>query len=131
MTRCRRMPMFWLGLLLGCILFLAGLPARATHQVDHRFTVYGTVRNGATFPGTPLAGKEVVVRDAASGQVLQRGITDAQGRFALVLHVHNEDLGRQVVVQSDGAQQTLTLQFDPADTTTERRGRVDLVIFPR
>jgi len=110
----------------------SGLPVvLATHEVDHRFTVSGTVRDGRAFPGTPLTGKEVLVRESQNGQVLQQGVTDQRGQFTLVLHVHNEDLGKLIIVQSQGVEKTLELQFDPNDSTTERRAHVDLVVRPK
>ena len=103
----------------------------ATHEIDHRFTVYGTIRDGRSFPGAPLAGKEVVIRDSKTGQVLQQGVTNQQGQFSLVLHIHNEDRGMRITIQSEGVEKTLELQFDPADNTTERQARVDLVVRPQ
>jgi hypothetical protein len=105
--------------------------ALATHEVDHRFTVHGTVRDGRAFPGRPLGGKEVVIRDSKNGEILQRGTTDQRGRFSLILHLHNEDQGRLLIVQSQGAEKTLELQFDPNDRTTERQAQVDLVVLPK
>lgn len=102
----------------------------ATHETDHRFTIYGTVRDGTTFPGVPLPNKEVVVQDATTKQTMQRGVTDGEGKYTLVLHVHNGDVGKVVRVQSAGIAKQLTLQFDPKDVTTERRTQVDLIVFP-
>jgi hypothetical protein len=106
-------------------------PVLATHEIDHRFTVHGTVRDGRSFPGTLLAGRAVVIRDSKTGQVLQQGVTNQQGQFSLVLHIHNEDRGMLISIQSEGVEKTLELQFDPADNTTERQVRVDLVIRPQ
>jgi hypothetical protein len=103
----------------------------AMHEVDHRFTVHGTVRDGRTFPGAPLAGKEVVIRDSKTGEILQSGVTDQRGRFSLLLHLHNEDRGRLLTVQSQGAEKTLEVQFDPDDRTTERQANVDLIVQPK
>ncbi len=105
--------------------------ALATHEVDHRFIVYGSVRDGSTFPGKPLAGKEVVVRDVKTGKVLQSGVTNRQGQYSLLLHIHNEDLRKLIKIQSQGAEETLELQFDPNDKTKERSERVDLIVFPK
>ena len=110
----------------GCI-----TPVLATHEIDHRFTVHGTVRDGRSFPGTPLAGKEVVIRESKTGQVLQQGVTNPQGQFSLVLHIHNEDRGMLITIESEGVAKTLELQFDPVDNTTERQARVDLVVRPK
>jgi hypothetical protein len=125
-------PLFLVGV---CLLtwYWVGLiaPVLATHETDHRFTVHGTVRDGRSFPGTLLAGKEVIIRDSKTGQVLQQGVTNQQGQFSLVLHIHNEDRGMLVTIQSEGAEKTLELQFDPADHTTERQAHMDLVVRPK
>lgn len=105
--------------------------ALATHQADHRFTVYGSVRDGSTFPGKLLSGQPVVVRDATTGEVLQQGTTDQEGRYRLVLHIHNDDLGREVVVSCLNSQATVKLDFDPNNPTAERQERLDLVAFPQ
>lgn len=105
--------------------------ALATHEVDHRFTVHGTVRDGRSFPGTLLVGKEVTIRDSKTGQILQQGVTNQQGQFTLVLHVHNEDQGRSLTIQSEGVEKTFVLQFEPADRATERQRHIDLVIVPK
>jgi hypothetical protein len=107
------------------------VPVLATHEIDHRFTVHGTVRDGRSFPGALLAGKEVVIRDGKTGQVLKQGVTNQQGQFSLVLHIHNEDRGMLVTIQIEGVEKTLELQFDSADSTTERQARVDLVVRPQ
>lgn len=130
MLRCS--SRVWHGFLTTfCLLIFVTSPVLATHLVDHRFTVYGTVRDGTSFPGTPLAGKEVVVRFQESGKELQRGTTDAKGHFSLLLHVHNEDAGKQIIVRSQGVEKSVALQFDPNDTTIERQVRVELVVVPR
>jgi hypothetical protein len=103
--------------------------ALATHEVEHRFTVYGTVRDGTSFPGKLLVGKEVVIRDVKTKQILQQGMTNQEGHFTLILHVHNEDHGKSITIQTRGSAKTLELQFDPNDITTERQIRVDLVVF--
>jgi hypothetical protein len=103
----------------------------ATHEIDHRFTVHGTVRDGRAFPGKLLAEKAVVIRDNKTGQILQQGVTNQQGQFTLILHVHNEDKGRALVVQSEGVEKTLELQFNPDDRTTERQIHIDLIVGPK
>jgi hypothetical protein len=105
--------------------------ALATHEVDHRFTVHGTVRDGRSFPGKLLAEKAVIIRDNKTGQILQQGMTNHQGQFTLILHVHNEDKGRSLTVQSEGVEKTLELQFDPNDRAAERQAHIDLIVAPK
>jgi hypothetical protein len=105
--------------------------ALATHEVDHRFTVHGTVRDGRSFPGKSLAEKTVIIRDKKTGQILQQGMTNQRGQFTLILHVHNEDKGRSLAVQSEGVEKSLELQFNPDDHTTERQTHIDLIVVPK
>ena len=119
---------FVLVILLGVVCLL---PAFAMHERDHRFTLYGTVRDGSRFPGVRLPNQTVVVRDAQTNKELQRGLTDADGKFSIVLHVHNSDVGKRVVLESAGVSKQLALQFEPNDVTTERRAQVDIVVFTR
>jgi hypothetical protein len=127
-----RPPLQRLGFVLVGHIFLVWsilLPsALATHEIDHRFTVHGTVRDGRTFPGTPLTGKEVLIRDSKTGEILQRGVTDQRGRFSIVLHLHNEDRGRRLTVQSEGSEKAFELQFDPENRSTERQAQIDLIV---
>jgi hypothetical protein len=78
-----------------------------------------------------LAGKEVSIRDSKTGQILQQGVTNQQGQFTLILHVHNEDQGRSLTIQSEGVEKTFVLQFEPEDRATERQKHIDLVIVPK
>lgn len=117
---------FVLVILLGVVCLL---PAFAMHERDHRFTIYGTVRDGTRFPGVGLANQAVIVRDVKTKKELQRGLTDADGKFSIVLHVHNSDVGKQVVLESAGVAKQLELKFEPDDLTTERRAQVDIVVF--
>ncbi len=110
-----------------CAVFL--VPAFATHERDHRFTIYGTVRDGSRFPGVRLPNKTVVVRDARTNKELQRGLTDVDGKFSLVLHVHNSDVGKLVLLQSSGVSKQLELQFEPRNIAVERRAQIDIVVF--
>jgi hypothetical protein len=123
----------WRCMLLTIISLILAIyvpPLHATHENDHRFTIFGTLRDGTTFPGVPLPNKEIVVQDTTTKQIMQRGVTDGEGKFMLVLHVHNGDVGKVVWIQSAGIAKQLTLQFDPSDVTTERRAQVDLIVFP-
>lgn len=112
------------------ISFVLASGVAATHLVDYRLSVYGTVRDGTSFPGKILAGQPVVARFADSQQPLNSGVTNEQGEYDLLLHVHNADLGKVIVIESQGGQERFTVVFDPSDSTTERRVRVDLVVFP-
>jgi len=115
--------------------------AWATHEVDHRFTIFGSVRDGSTFPGKPLPGRAIRFLNPKTGQPWE--VVDAQGRerptvttdreghYSALLHVHNEDLGAVVKIVVDGTEKEFVLTFAPQDKQTERRARVDIVVFPK
>ncbi len=116
------------------ILFLLLLyvsPSMATHKVDHRFTVFGKVREGTSFPGKPLPGKMVTVTSAKTGEILATVLTDRKGRYSALLHVHNQNRGMRIVISSGGAREELKISFDPSNRVKERKERVDLIVFPK
>jgi len=120
---------------------LSGASVWATHEVNHRFVIFGSVRDGSSFPGKPLPGREIRFLVAKTGQpwevVDAQGHprpsvkTDREGSYSAILHVHDEDLGAVVKIVVDRAEKELVLTFDPRDQHTERRARVDLVVFPQ
>lgn len=129
---------------LGVVILFCNLlssVAWATHELDHRFTLFGSVRDGSSFPGKPLPGRQIRFLNPKTGQsweivdaqghVLLSVTTNQEGRYAALLHVHNEDLGSVVKIVVDGIEKEFVLTFDPQDKHTERRARVDLVVFPR
>lgn len=122
-------------------LVLSGSSVWATHETNHRFVIFGSVRDGSSFPGRPLPDREIRFLAAKTGQPwevvdaqgnLRPSVkTDREGSYAALLHVHDEDLGAVVKIVVDGAEKELVLTFDPRDQHTERRTRVDLVVFPK
>ncbi|MEE9146623.1 MAG: hypothetical protein V3U27_04415, partial [Candidatus Tectomicrobia bacterium] len=77
------------------------------------------------------SGKQVVVRWSKTGKILEQGVTNQQGQYSIVLHVHDDDVGKLIKIQSQDIEKPVTLQFDPADKTQERRTRVDLIVLPQ
>lgn len=128
------------GVVISCVI-LQGPVARATHETGHRFTIFGTVRDGRSFPGQPLAGREIRFSHPKTdepweivdtqGNSRPRVTTDREGSYSAILHVHDENLGATVKIVVDGTQKELVLTFDPRDQQTERRTRVDIVVFPK
>lgn len=120
---------------------LSGASVWATHETNHRFVIFGSVRDGSSFPGKPLPDREIRFLVAKNGQpwevVDAKGNprpsvkTDREGYYSAILHVHDEDLGAVVKIEVDGTEKELVLTFDPRDQHTERRARVDLVVFPK
>ena len=105
-------------------ILLCGLPAHATHKVDHRYTVWGEIRYE---DGTPAA--DVMVRLLIKdGEPLGEVPTDQQGRYRVVLHVHNEDVYKVFDMRVNNVTRKVRLLFNPNDRETERGQRVDLVV---
>ena len=129
-----------IGVVIACVI-LPGPVARATHETSHRFTIFGTVRDGRSFPGQPLPGREIRFLHAKTdepweivdtqGNPRPRVTTDREGSYSVILHVHDANLGATVKIVVDGTLKELVLTFDPRDQRTERRTRVDIVVFPK
>jgi hypothetical protein len=104
------------------LFILSSSPAFATHEVDHRFTVYGTVYDDR---GRPVADTKVIVVDPR----LDEGMTvftDRNGEFEALLHLHNTDLGDEIIVTALDQRKTIRAEFDPNDKVTVRKGRIDI-----
>ena len=128
----------------GVLILLCSLlssVAWATHEVDHRFLLFGSVREGSSFPGKPLPGRQIRFVNQKTGQAWEvvdadgrerpLVMTDHEGRYAAILHVHNEELGSVMKIVVEGTEKEFVLTFDPQDKQTERRARVDIVVFPK
>ena len=110
------------GALLG--LCLVSSPVFATHEADHRFVVYGTVYNDH---GRPVRDAKVFVVDTRIDQGTT-AFTDRQGKYEALLHLHNSDLGDEIVVTALGERKSVRAEFDPEDRTAARKARVDFGI---
>lgn len=104
------------------LLFLGPAPAEATHAVDHRYVVLGYVRDGA---GRPVSGTEVLVSRERTGLVY-RERTDADGFYAVIVHLHSEDLQDPLQVTTGRAAVRIEARFNPLNVRTERGTRVDV-----
>jgi hypothetical protein len=113
------------AVLMGVISFLLiSNPALGTHQIDHRFTVWGEV---LTSDGQPVSGETIsftVADDTPIGSI----VTDNRGRYRVVLHVHDQDLGKVFDMTVRGIKTKVKIEFDPADKVTERGKRVDIAV---
>jgi len=103
-----------------------GSVAQAMHEIDHRLTIYGTVKDAQ---GKPVADARVII----SATRLNEGttaFTDRQGYYESTLHVHNTDLGEPIDVSTGDETKRISAQFNPQDTTTERRMEVNFGPVP-
>ncbi|MBI5853973.1 MAG: hypothetical protein HZB35_01820, partial [Nitrospirae bacterium] len=93
----------------------------AMHEADHRFTVDGYVCGP---DGKPVAETEVLVKDTRV-TVGATVYTDASGHYKTTLHLHNDNVGDPLLIEAGKDRQERKIEFDPKDTETERRLRVD------
>ncbi len=99
-------------------------PALATHEIDHRLIVWGEI---VTSDGQPVSGETIsftVSHDTSIGSV----VTNERGRYRVVMHVHDEDLGKVFNMTVRGVKTQVKIEFDPGDKVTERVKRVDFTI---
>ena len=108
------------------LLLLCAPPALATHEADHRFIVYGTVRDDH---GRPVPDAKVIVVDPRVDQGMT-AFTGSDGDYEALLHLHNADLGDEITVTALDQKKTVRAEFDPNDKTTPRKARVDFGAAP-
>ena len=105
---------------LAALLFLCALyPASALyalHEVDHRFTVKGRICGD---DGEGIGAVVVSVKNTRAN-ISGNGKTDSDGFYEVVLHLHNENQGDPLVVQSGEFEATGRVDLDPNDPKTER-----------
>ena len=112
-----------LALSLGIVCALSPTPVLAGHEADHRYTIWGQVNNAA---GAPLGGVNVLVT-GWGGEPLGEATTEADGGYSVLLHVHNDILGRPFYVSVGDSVEPGEFTFDPGNNRAERKHRLDLV----
>src|SRR3972149_4776428 len=118
-----KIAVLWMTLMSSALL-LGGVlskPVMATHEADHRFIVYGYVRDDH---GRPMVGEKVIVVDTRVDEGMTT-FTDRDGYYEALLHLHNTDLGDEVVVMVKEQRKSIRAPFDPDDKHTERKPQVD------
>lgn len=103
-------------------LVLAASLSGATHLPDHRFLVLGFVTDAE---GRPVAGARVVVTRLKTG-LEHPTMTERDGLFFVVLHLHDEDEGERLALDLRGVKGEVRARFDVKDKKVERGTRVDL-----
>ncbi|NKB81973.1 MAG: hypothetical protein GKS05_08815 [Nitrospirales bacterium] len=94
----------------------------ALHETDHRFTVEGRVCGE---DGKGLVGVKVIVKDTRSS-ITAKGLTDENGIYKAILHLHNENQGDPLLIKASDFQGNAKVAFDPDDVKTERSLTVNL-----
>jgi len=103
--------------------------AWATHETDHRFTISGHVwdKDGKSVQDVKVLAKDL--KDQKIDPVTS--YSDGSGFYRLILHLHNQNAGDPIQVSIKDERSGLDevkkfrAEFDPADTHTERRAKVD------
>jgi|SRR3990172_508442 len=93
----------------------------ATHDIQHRYTVLGYIRDQQ---GKALPDSRVSVTDIPLNQT-GTAFTDGNGYYEVLLHLHNENQGDEIVVKAQDTEKKLKASFDPQDRFTERRVEVN------
>lgn len=109
------------GVFLGAVL---ATTANATHEVYHRYIVWGEV---LFEDGTPLA-NETIHLTVKGGTPMGTLDTDEKGRYRLVLHVHDPDVNKVFDMTVRDVTQKVRLEFDPEDHESERGKQLDFTI---
>lgn len=74
--------------------------------------------------GKGLANTDVLVKDTkiSYGQVVK---TDGDGHYKAMFHLHNDNYGDPLLVEANGEQRNLKVEFDQKDLESERKVRVN------
>ena len=94
----------------------------ATHETDHRFTVYGVVKDSS---GIPQANVKVMVSDTLTGEG-NTLFTDQKGNYEVLLHLHNNNLGDEIRIMAGKEVKSVKAFFIPEDKRTERKTEVNI-----
>lgn len=106
--------------ILFCVTLFSN-PVYALHEIDHRFTISGYVRDDA---GEAQSGKNVVVKDA-EGDTLGKATSGPTGFYSIRLHLHSEDVGRKLEVATGARTREIQVKFDPDNVKDERTVEAD------
>ena len=93
----------------------------ATHEVDHRYVILGSVRDAT---GRPLA-RTVVRAVREKTGLAYEAETDGDGFYLVILHLHDEDVLDPLRVAVGRATLRVEARFNPLDPQTPRGTRVD------
>lgn len=96
-------------------------PASATHENDHRFTVHGRVLDDQ---GAASSRTSVVAKDDKE-TVLETTKTASDGSYKMVLHLHDSDLGKELIIIANKVEKKLKVNFNRSDKKSERRAEVN------
>ena len=97
-------------------------PVWATHDTQHRYTVFGHVRDEQ---GKPLQNVRVIVIDNRLEEEGGTVFTDGNGYYEQLLHLHNDNFGDEIVIKAGDQEKKINAAFNVQDRNTERKALVD------
>jgi hypothetical protein len=101
-------------------IFVLPQAAFPEHEADHRYFVSGFVRDDA---GTPKA--DVAVSVEHKGGQKKKATTNRRGYYEVMFHLHNDNLGDEIVITAGSDVKKHIMAFDPGDHFSERRGEIN------
>lgn len=96
--------------------------AHALHETDHRYDVTGYVVDAEQ---RPIAGVPVVGH--VDGKRMGSGRSDSNGHFRFRMHLHDSDLGRELLLKTPEYKGTVKVTLKPGDASTERIHHVNFI----
>ena len=105
------------------LVVLIAWEARAEHEANHRYVILGYIKDAE---GHPLHGVVVRVTRVKTGLNYEE-TSDQSGFYAIIVHLHDEDLGDQLQVAAQTVSLIHAAQFNAQDARTERGTRLDVV----
>jgi hypothetical protein len=108
--------------LLAVCLALLPAPALAKHEADHRYNVKGFVLDENE---QPLADSPVTIR--SGNGVIGHQKTNSQGYYNIQLHLHDNNLGKKLQVQTAVGEATIRVRFTPGNKATRRVHQANLI----
>jgi len=92
----------------------------AMHEMDHRYTILGYVRNEQ---GDAKADIPVTIEH--KGGQKQQTKTNPSGYYESLFHLHDGNLGDEMIVTVGSEIKTIVTVFDPKDKFADRKSQVD------
>lgn len=94
--------------------------AVATHEADHRYVISGYVRDEA---GAAIENARVDLEH--KGGEKKTVDTNSSGYYEILFHLHDDNLGDEIIIRVDEVEKRIKVSFDKGDTVTSRGDSVD------
>jgi len=92
----------------------------ATHEADHRYLVSGYVRDGVG-----VAIEDATVHLEHKGGEKKKVNTNGSGYYEILFHLHNDNLGDEIIVRYKDVEKKIKVFFDTEDAVSTRSDAVD------